>query len=116
MVMVGHGLDRRGPKDSETAPNSFLTKINEKGFLQFATDIEGVFTFACYNFFLTTKKKERVQLLHHRFKVFPITKPLFPIKKGYGRGQSCRSSWSPAACQVRLVVRIDVCRDDLLYW
>ena len=32
MVMVGYGLDRGGPKDSETASNSFLTKINEKGF------------------------------------------------------------------------------------
>ena len=33
-----------------------------------------------YGFIITTtKKKERVQLLHHRFKVFPITQPMFPI-------------------------------------
>ena len=37
--MVGHVLDRGGPKDSETAPNSFLTKINEKGFWRFATEM-----------------------------------------------------------------------------
>ena len=37
--MVGYGLDRGGPKDSETAPNSFLTKINKKGLWQFGTDI-----------------------------------------------------------------------------
>ena len=37
--MVGHGLDRGGPKDSETAPSSFLTKINGKGFWRFATDL-----------------------------------------------------------------------------
>ena len=40
--MVGYGLDRGGPKDSETAPNSFLTKINEKGFWRFATDVCGM--------------------------------------------------------------------------
>ena len=39
MVMVGYGLDRGGPKDSENAPNSFFTKINEKGFLLFVPDI-----------------------------------------------------------------------------
>ena len=37
--MIGYDLDRGGPKDSENAPNSFLTKINEKGFWWFATDI-----------------------------------------------------------------------------
>ena len=37
--MIGYGLDRGGPKDSETAPNSFLTKINKKGLWQFGTDI-----------------------------------------------------------------------------
>ena len=37
--MIGYGLDRGGPKDSETAPNSFLTKINGKGFWRFATDM-----------------------------------------------------------------------------
>ena len=37
--MIGYGLDRGGPKDSENAPNSFLTKINEKGFWRFAVDI-----------------------------------------------------------------------------
>ena len=37
--MIGYGIDRGGPKDSENAPNSFLTKINEKGFWRFATDI-----------------------------------------------------------------------------
>ena len=39
MVMVGYGLDRGGPMDSETTPNSFLTKINGKGFWLFATDM-----------------------------------------------------------------------------
>ena len=37
--MIGYGLDRGGPKDSETAPNSFLTKINGKGFWRFASDM-----------------------------------------------------------------------------
>ena len=40
MVMIGYVLDRGGPKDSKTAPNSFLKKINEKGFWRFATDID----------------------------------------------------------------------------
>ena len=44
--MIGYDLDRGGPKDSETAPNSFLTKINGKGFWRFGTDL-------C---FLSTKK------------------------------------------------------------
>ena len=30
--MIGYDLDRGGPKDSETAPNSFLTKTNGRGF------------------------------------------------------------------------------------
>ena len=38
--MIGYGLDRGGPKDSENAPNSFLTKINEKGFWLFVPDME----------------------------------------------------------------------------
>ena len=38
MVIIGYGLDRGGPKDSETAPNSFLTKINGNGFRSFGTD------------------------------------------------------------------------------
>ena len=37
--MIGYDLDRGGPKDSENAPNSFLTKRNGKGFWQFATDM-----------------------------------------------------------------------------
>ena len=37
--MIGYGIDRGGPKDSENAPNSFLTKINEKVFWRFATDM-----------------------------------------------------------------------------
>ena len=37
--MVGYGLDRRDPKDSKTAPNSFLTKINGKGFWRFVPDL-----------------------------------------------------------------------------
>ena len=37
--MIGYGIDRGGPKDSENAPNSFLTKFNQKGFWRFATDI-----------------------------------------------------------------------------
>ena len=37
--MIGYGLDRGGLKDSENAPNSFLTKINEKGFWRFAVDM-----------------------------------------------------------------------------
>ena len=37
--MIGYGLDRGGPKDSEIAPNSFLTIINGKGFWRFAPDI-----------------------------------------------------------------------------
>ena len=32
MVIIGYDLDRGGPKDSENAPNSFLTKSTEKGF------------------------------------------------------------------------------------
>ena len=39
------------PKDSETAPNSFLTKINEKGFWRFATDM--IF----YNYFRLTHSR-----------------------------------------------------------
>ena len=31
MVMIGYDLYRGGPKDSEKAPNSFLTKTNWKG-------------------------------------------------------------------------------------
>ena len=38
--MIGYGLDRGGPKDSENAPNSFLTKRNGKGFWRFATDMD----------------------------------------------------------------------------
>ena len=42
--------------------------------------LEDGFLFAFYNFFVTTtKKKERSQLLHHRFKVFPIAQPVSPI-------------------------------------
>ena len=37
--MIGYGLDRGGLKDSENAPNSFLTKINKKGIWRFATDM-----------------------------------------------------------------------------
>ena len=37
--MTGCGIDRGGPKDSENAHNSFLAKINEKGFWRFAVDI-----------------------------------------------------------------------------
>ena len=35
--MTGGGIERRGPKDSENAHNSFLTKCTEKGFWRFAT-------------------------------------------------------------------------------
>ena len=35
--------------------------------------------FACYNFSSQQEKRKRVQLLHQRFKVFPITQPFFPI-------------------------------------
>ena len=38
--MIGYGLDRGGPKDSETAPNSFLTKINGNVFWRFVPDME----------------------------------------------------------------------------
>ena len=37
--MTGCGIDRRGPKDSENAHNSFLTKSTEKGFWRFAVDM-----------------------------------------------------------------------------
>ena len=37
--MIGYGLDRGGPKDSETAPNSFLTKINGNVFWRFAPEL-----------------------------------------------------------------------------
>ena len=37
--MIGGGIDRGGPKDSETAPNSFLTKPNEKRFWCFGADM-----------------------------------------------------------------------------
>ena len=37
--MTGGGIDRRGPKDSDNAHNSFLTKCTEKGFWIFATDM-----------------------------------------------------------------------------
>ena len=40
--MTGGGIDRRGPKDSENAHNSFLTKFIEKGFWRFATDINSL--------------------------------------------------------------------------
>ena len=36
--MIGYDLDRGGSKDSENAPNSFLTKSNGKGFWRFGTD------------------------------------------------------------------------------
>ena len=39
MVMIGYDLDRGGPKDSETAPNSFLTKTNGKEFGRFGTEL-----------------------------------------------------------------------------
>ena len=39
MAVIGYDLDRGGPKDSENAPNSFLTKTNGKGFLRFGTDM-----------------------------------------------------------------------------
>ena len=32
MVIIGYDLDRGGPKDSEPAPNSFLTKNHGKDF------------------------------------------------------------------------------------
>ena len=38
--MTGGGIDRRGPKDSENAHNSFLTKCTEKGFWLFVPDME----------------------------------------------------------------------------
>ena len=38
--MTGGGIDRRGPKDSENAHNSFLTKSTEKGFWRFAVDMD----------------------------------------------------------------------------
>ena len=41
--MIGYGLDRGGPKDSETAPNSFLTKINGNVFWLFAPDMDRIF-------------------------------------------------------------------------
>ena len=37
--MVEYDLDRGGPKDSETAPNSFLTKTNGKEFGRFGTEL-----------------------------------------------------------------------------
>ena len=37
--MIGCDIDRGGPKDSETAPNSFLTKCSEKGFWRFVPDM-----------------------------------------------------------------------------
>ena len=37
--MTGCGIDRRGPKDSENAHNSFLNKSTEKGFWRFAVDM-----------------------------------------------------------------------------
>ena len=40
--MTRGGIDRRGPKDSENAHNSFLTKFTEKGFWRFATDMDDV--------------------------------------------------------------------------
>ena len=43
--MIGYGLDRGRPKDSETAPNSFLTKINGNVFWRFAPDMDYPFTF-----------------------------------------------------------------------
>ena len=45
--MVEYDLDRGGPKDSETAPNSFLTKINKKGFWRLAGDMHCIL-FAYY--------------------------------------------------------------------
>ena len=36
MAVIGYDLDRGGPKDSENAPNSFLTKTKQR---------EGVLTF-----------------------------------------------------------------------
>ena len=42
--MTGCGIDRRGPKDSENAHNSFLAKINEKGFWRFVPDMISDFT------------------------------------------------------------------------
>ena len=39
--MTGGGIDRRGPKDSENAHNSFFTKSTEKGFWRFAVDMFG---------------------------------------------------------------------------
>ena len=39
MIMIDHDLDRGGPKDSETAPNSFLTKTNGKEFGRFGTEL-----------------------------------------------------------------------------
>ena len=38
-VMLGHDLDRRGPKDFENDPNSFLTKTNGRGFWRFGADL-----------------------------------------------------------------------------
>ena len=32
MAVIGYDLDRVGPKDSENAPNSFLTKTMGRGF------------------------------------------------------------------------------------
>ena len=43
--MTGGGIDRRGPKDSENAHNSFLTKSNEKGFWRFAVDMAVYFKY-----------------------------------------------------------------------
>ena len=51
--MTGGGIDRRGPKDSENAHNSFLTKCTEKGFWIFATDIMNVFSRTFENIFST---------------------------------------------------------------
>ena len=37
--MIGPAMDREGLKDSENAPNSIFSKINESPFWRFVTDV-----------------------------------------------------------------------------
>ena len=72
--MIGYDQDRGGPKDSETAPNSFLIKINGKGFWRFATDME-ILGFEVYHEYIM----EYVEAVEHNSRTFEVHFDTFSV-------------------------------------
>ena len=72
-----------------SGPNlSFDTSLWRFGAILFYIEDPFILTHSNFSSQLL-KKKERVQLLHHRFKVFPINQPVFPICEMVCLGPNC---------------------------